>query len=92
MDFMEKMGDTITTKGKEAADKTKKIAQIINLRSQISTCEEIMKKNYLEIGKLYYDLYSDMPEEPFEKQCRTIKNAKTGIADLQKKINHTKNA
>ena len=50
MDIIEKIGDTITEKGKVAADKAKELAAIANLKSQISTCEEVMKKNYLEIG------------------------------------------
>ena len=53
MDIIEKIGDTITEKGKVAADKAKELAAIANLKSQISTCEEVMKKNYLEIGKIY---------------------------------------
>ena len=46
MDIIEKIGDTITEKGKVAADKAKELAAIANLKSQISTCEEVMKKNY----------------------------------------------
>ena len=75
MDIIEKIGDTITEKGKVAADKAKELAAIANLKSQISTCEEVMKKNYLEIGKIYFEQYSDMPEPPFEKQCEAIKNS-----------------
>ena len=82
MDIIEKIGDTITEKGKVAADKAKELAAIANLKSQISTCEEVMKKNYLEIGKIYFEQYSDMPEPPFEKQCETIKNSQRAIADL----------
>ena len=85
MDIIEKIGDTITEKGKVAADKAKELAAIANLKSQISTCEEVMKKNYLEIGKIYFEQYSDMPEPPFEKQCETIKNSQRAIADLQEK-------
>ena len=40
MDIIEKIGDTITEKGKVAADKAKELAAIANLKSQISTCEE----------------------------------------------------
>ena len=90
MDFIEKLGDTITEKGKLAADKAKEMAAIANLKSQISTCEEIMKKNYLEIGKIYYEQYSDMPEPPFEKQCEAIRNAQRAIDDLQGKIDQLK--
>ncbi len=90
MDIFEKIGDTISAKGKEAADKAKEIAEIASLRSQIATCEEIIKKNYLEIGRLYYERYGDMGEEYFEKQCRAVRNARNGAEQLQKKINEIK--
>lgn len=90
MDILEKIGDTISVKGKEAADKAKEVAEIASLRSQIATCEEVIKKNYMEIGKLYYELYGDMSEEDFAKQCRAIKNARHGVEELQQKINHIK--
>lgn len=90
MDFIEKIGDTIAAKGKEATEKAKELAEIASLKSQIGTCEDIIKKNYLEIGKIYFEQYGDMPEAPFEKQCRAIHNAKRGVEDLQEKINQRK--
>lgn len=90
MDILEKIGDTISAKGREAADKAKEVAEIANLRGQIATCEEVIKKNYLELGKLYYELYGDMEEESFAKQCRAIKNARHGVEELQQKINDIK--
>ena len=90
MDFFEKLGETITIKGKEAADKAKEGAAIANLKSQIMTCEEVMKKNYMEIGKIYFEQFGDIPEEPFEKQCRAIKNAQNGVEALQEKIKDIK--
>ena len=81
MDIIEKIGDTITEKGKVAADKAKELAAIANLKSQISTCEEVMKN---------FEQYSDMPEPPFEKQCEAIKNSQRAIADLQEKIDQLK--
>ena len=47
MEILEKIGDTISEKGKEAADKAKEIAEIVSLRGQIATCEEVIKKNYM---------------------------------------------
>lgn len=90
MDFLEKIGDTISAKGKEAADKAKDLAEIASLKSQISTCEEVIKKNYLEIGRLYYEQYADAPDALFEKQCRAVKNAKNGVESLQQKIKEIK--
>lgn len=90
MDFFEKLGDMISAKGKEVADKAKDTAEILRLRSQISTCEEVIKKNYLEIGKLFFEQYGEDPEAPFEKQCTAIRNAQGGIRELQEKIDEIK--
>ena len=90
MDFFEKLGDTISAKGKEVADKAKDAAEILRLKSQISTCEEVIKKNYLEIGKLFFEQYGEEPEAPFEKQCTAIRNARDGVKALQEKIDELK--
>lgn len=90
MDFFEKVGETITTKGREVTDKAKDIAEIANLRSQISTCEEVVKKNYLEIGKLYYEQFKDAEYDDFAEQCSAVANAKAGIQALEEKIQEIK--
>lgn len=90
MDFFERIGDNINAKGREAADKMKEFVEVANLKSQISTCEDVIKKNYLEIGRLYYEQYKDVQDAPFEKQCRAIRNAKRGVEELQEKIREVK--
>lgn len=90
MDFFEKLGDTISAKGKDIADKAKDTAEILSLKSQISTCEEVIKKNYLEIGRLFYEQYGENPDAPFEKQRNAIKNARVGVSELQAKIDQLK--
>lgn len=90
MDFLEKLGDNITMMGKEATDKAKEMAEIARLKSQIATCEEVIRRNYLEIGEKYVELYGAMPEAAFEKQCRCIENAKEGLEALQEKIKEIK--
>lgn len=90
MDFFEKVGDTIATKGKEVADKAKDMAEIAGLKSQIATCEEVIKKNYLEIGRLFMEQYKDVEDTPFEKQRTAILNAQAGVEDLQRKIRQIK--
>lgn len=90
MEFFDKLGDAISTKGREAVDKAKDMAEIVNLKSKISTQEDILKKSYQELGKLYYEQYADMPDAPFEASCRKIKKAEEEIALLQSKIKETK--
>lgn len=90
MDFFAKVEETITTKGQAAVDKAKELAEIASLRGQISTCEDMLKRNYMEIGRIYYENFGDMPEQLFEKQCRNIKNAQRGIEELEKQIREIK--
>ena len=77
-------------KGREVTDKAKEIAEIANLRSQINTCEEVVKRNYMEIGRRYYEQHGSEPEEAYEEQCRAVRNAQIGIADLEEKIKELK--
>ncbi len=90
MEFFEKLGESITTKGREAADKAKDMAEIASLKSQIAACEEVIKKNYMEIGRLFMEQYKDAEDAPFEKQRKAIINARVGVEDLQKKIRKIK--
>ncbi|MDE7013213.1 MAG: hypothetical protein K2P19_00845 [Kineothrix sp.] len=90
MDFFEKVGETITGKGKDIADKAKDLAEIANLRSQIGICEEVIKKNYLEIGKLYYEQFKEAEYNDFVEQCTAITNAKNGVSALEEKIREIK--
>ena len=86
MDFLEKVGETITTKGKDVADKAKDMAEIVSLKNQISVCEDVIRKNYMEIGKLYYEEHIECENSAYERQCSAIKNAENGIKELESKI------
>lgn len=90
MDFIEKVGSVITAKGQEAVDKAKQLAEIAGLKSQIASCEEVIKKNYLEIGRLFYEEYANEEDSPYGKQCQAISNAKKGIEELEQKIQEIK--
>lgn len=86
MEMFEKLGETIKQKSKVAADKAKEVAGIAQLKIQINTQEDLIKKNYQEIGKRYFDLYKDMPEDPFMKECDDIKAAQKEIEKLQEQM------
>lgn len=88
--FMSKIGETISVKGKEVTDKAKDLAEIANLKSQINTCEDVVKKNYMEIGRLYYESHGLEPDEDYEEQCRAVRNAQSGIEELEAKIKEIK--
>lgn len=86
MDFFDKLGDVIITKETEVSEKAKELAEIASLKGHINTCEEVIRKNYLEIGKLYCEMRGQEPEEEYEELCLAVKNAKAGIEELEEKI------
>mgnify|MGYP001035905948 FL=1 len=88
--FVSKIGETLSVKGKEVTDKARSLAEIASLKSQINACEEVVKKNYMEIGRRYYELHGTMPEDEYDEQCRAITNAQGGIAELEGKIKEIK--
>ncbi|MBD5484589.1 MAG: hypothetical protein HDR18_03540 [Lachnospiraceae bacterium] len=90
MDFFDRIGETITTKGREVTDKAKDMAEVANLKGQIHTCEDIIRKRYTEIGRIYYDKHGSTPEEEYEDACRDIENAQNSIVDLEAKIREIK--
>lgn len=59
MDKMETVKNVITNRGRALADKAKDVAQIAKLKAQIVSCEEVIRKNYLEIGKMVYEAYEE---------------------------------
>ena len=85
-----KLGETISVKGKEVTDKAKDLVEIANLKSQIKTNEDVMKRSYTEIGRLYYELHGMEPDTDYEEQCRAIANAQNMINDLEEKIREIK--
>lgn len=101
MDILEKIGETISDKGKvavdmakeavdKAKDKTKEFTEIARLKSQIGTCEDVIRRNYMEIGRLYYEEHGSAPEAQYAKVRRYIENAQKGVEELQEKMNEIK--
>ena len=57
MEFFEKMGDTIVSVGKDVSKKAKDASGIAKLKMDIRAKEDFIKKEYMEIGKSYYETY-----------------------------------
>lgn len=44
---------------KIVADKARELSQIASIRAQIVGCDNVMYKNYRELGKAYYEAHKD---------------------------------
>ena len=63
MAIMDKAAGVIGDKGHMVVDKAKDLAEIAKLKTRILSCEEVIRKNYQEIGKLVYAEYIKNEEE-----------------------------
>ena len=90
MDFFNKVGETITNKGKDVTKKVKDIAEIGNLNGQISVQEEIIQNLYFEMGKMFYEDNKEKEDTPYQEKCQQIKEAYAEIDRLKTAIQNLK--
>ena len=71
--------------------KGRKAKEIFDIKSEISTCESVITRSYVAIGRKYYAMFAEGGFDPeFEKQMKDIKNAMKAIKDLEEKIDDIK--
>lgn len=75
MSFLNDLGETLSTGGKFVADKAKELSEVANLRAQVISCDNVMNKNFKELGKLYYEQNKESNDSQFAEQISLIKNA-----------------
>lgn len=91
MAFFESLSEALSTKGKEAAEAAKKVAEIANLKGQINGINTEIKKNYMKIGEGYYEAYKNSEVTcEFEENVQAIRDAKKAVEELEKKIRDLK--
>ena len=98
---MDEVKAVIAEKGRLVAQKAKDLQDVAKLKGQIFTCEEVIRKNTMEIGQMVFADYEARKESEeegelcanaslgktdCEKQCINIANAKIAIAELKKQI------
>jgi hypothetical protein len=86
MDRRKQVEDFVKDKKDKAVNAAKRAAEIANLKSRIATCELVQKKNYQELGKLYYELFGADPDDQLEKQCRAIRHAQEAEDEMKEKL------
>lgn len=86
MAFWENLGGTITAKSKEMADKAKNFTDIASLKGQIVAQENVILRQYKEIGREYYAAHKDDAEPEFAEAMEAVKKAEDIIEELKKKI------
>ena len=91
MAFFENLSEVLSSKGKEAAEAAKKVAEIANLKGQIAGVNTEIKKHYVKIGEAYFESYKDSEVDcEFEEDVQAIRDAKKAVAELEKRLRQLK--
>ncbi|MCR4960608.1 MAG: hypothetical protein K6A74_04075 [Lachnospiraceae bacterium] len=82
-DLTEKLTDLtgkLISKGKNTAD-------ILSIKGEISTCDNVINRSYAALGRKYYEMYMEGGyDEAFAKQFNDIRNAKKAKKELEEKL------
>ncbi len=86
MAFFDKLEQTITETGHSIGRKAKDLAEITKLKNMLHTCEEVIDRQYREIGKAYFEAHKDEEDDLYAQQCKAIRDAQRGAEALQEQI------
>ena len=92
-DLVEKVIDFIGDLIEKFTKKKNDTLDSLEVRSEIKTCENLVNRSYMAIGRKYYEMHKDGDFDPeFEKQFKEITNASKAIGDLKSTLEDIKNS
>lgn len=86
MAFLDEIGRTLADKGREAAQKAKEMAEVLQLKGQISAENSKIKELYGAIGAVYFKKYREEPDDEFQLFFPEIEKSLARIAELEAKV------
>lgn len=87
MDIFNKIGETITTTGKDIAKKAKDIVDVNTVKANIYEQKKIVRKAYERIGESYYRDHVDMGDHDYEIEFEVIGEANAKLKELYEQLN-----
>ncbi len=86
MALFEDISKTFAEKGKEAAQKAKDVAEIVQLKAQANSEKGKVKSLYTAIGQLYYKNHREDEDGEYQSLVNEISETLVKVAKLQDKI------
>lgn len=90
MEFLDKIGETLVTAGKDVSQKAKDVSEVAKLKLDIRSKEDFVEKQYAALGKIYYEKQKDQADSEEAEQffligeaLEEIKRMKEGVMKLQ---------
>lgn len=86
-DISEKVGEG----SKIVAEKARELSQVASLRAQIVACNNVMNKNFKELGKAYYEEHKGEATE-YDDIMQLIADSEAKKAELRAQLDEIRNA
>jgi len=92
MAFLDQFKAKASSISKAASDKTNEMIEVTKLNKKISDSQHAITENYLAIGKLVFEKYTNGSslDEDVASNCKTISELQEEIKKLQEQINGVK--
>lgn len=90
MAFFEDLGKKISQTSQGVLQKTKDSAEILKLNGMVSDETKKINGLYTEIGKKYFEIHSDSPEEALESLVSQVKDSQKKIDDYAEQVKKLK--
>jgi hypothetical protein len=89
MAFLDKLGETLVSAGKDVGQKAKDLSGTAKLTMDIHSKEDQVQRLYAQLGKQYYEAHSD---EESDQQISQIRELLLTIEDMKKELLDLKGA
>lgn len=86
MAFLDEIGKTLADKSKEAAQKAKGVAEVLQLKAQINSENSKVKELYGAIGALYFKNNREEPADDYQMFFPEIEKTLAHIAEMEAKV------
>jgi len=90
MAFLNELKGKLSQGSHDVVQKTKDNADVKKLNKTISDAEKTIEKLYSQLGKSYFELHPDDPEDALSQLVEEIQLAQLTILNCQKEIQHLK--
>lgn len=91
MALLDELSRTLTDMGREAAQKTKDVVDVLQLKAQVGSERAKLRDLYATIGKAYFEQHRDKAKTKYGPVCAQIQSALDKIADMEAKISKMEN-
>lgn len=84
--FLEKLNANLTNAGRTVSQKVKNSTDASKLMNEITAENHHIQENLTAIGRLYYDICKDNPDEAFKEMVDAVTRSEQRITELQESV------